>query len=176
MARVDCERAGDGLAAELFGAGSRQGLLAWLGAGTLLLNNVHRVWPITAVLKSQPVESRYLLPRWVDSSSDTLRQVESVPERLSAPFVGKSIIYIRPEHRSRIVRQLMPQSCKACCHLVGWPRGMHSRSMISIELTSAGTKGQPGRTSVTILPSLAKGRHSQQLWGGCQLLGVRNAD
>ncbi len=43
MARVDCERAGDGLAADLFGAGSRPGLLEWLGAGTLLLNNVHRV-------------------------------------------------------------------------------------------------------------------------------------
>ncbi|EIE23428.1 hypothetical protein COCSUDRAFT_53335 [Coccomyxa subellipsoidea C-169] len=46
MARVDCERAGDGLAADLFGAGSRPGLLEWLGAGTLLLNNVHRVPPL----------------------------------------------------------------------------------------------------------------------------------
>ena len=45
MARIDCERAGNGLAAELFGAGSRPGLLTWLGSGTLLLNNVHLARP-----------------------------------------------------------------------------------------------------------------------------------
>ncbi|CAL8472261.1 g11803 [Coccomyxa elongata] len=47
MARVDCERAGNALAADVFGAGSRPGLLTWLGSGTLLLNNVHLAAPST---------------------------------------------------------------------------------------------------------------------------------
>jgi transcriptional regulator with AAA-type ATPase domain len=44
MVRLDCDRLGDNLLPELFGRGSKQGILSWLASGTLLLNNVHQVY------------------------------------------------------------------------------------------------------------------------------------
>lgn len=46
MVRLDCDRLGDGLPGELCGRGSRQGILGWIGGGTVLLNNVHQVCPL----------------------------------------------------------------------------------------------------------------------------------
>ena len=42
MVHVDCSHL-DPSASEVFGRGSRRGLLYWLGNGTLLLNNVSEV-------------------------------------------------------------------------------------------------------------------------------------
>jgi len=42
IARFDCGKL-DSYGSQLFGRGSKQGLLHWLGQGTLLLTNVHKV-------------------------------------------------------------------------------------------------------------------------------------
>jgi hypothetical protein len=42
--QVDCaNKPGDSLLAELCGRGSREGLLHWVGEGSVLLKNVHKV-------------------------------------------------------------------------------------------------------------------------------------
>lgn len=46
MAHIDCTQLNAGRADELLGNMGRQGLLAQLDGGTLLLNNVHQVWPL----------------------------------------------------------------------------------------------------------------------------------
>lgn len=45
MAQIDCAQLNAGRADELLGNTSKQGLLAQLDGGTLLLNNVHQVCP-----------------------------------------------------------------------------------------------------------------------------------
>lgn len=42
IARFDCSKL-DSYGSQLFGRGSKQGLLHWAGEGTLLLTNVHKV-------------------------------------------------------------------------------------------------------------------------------------
>ncbi len=45
---------------ELFGRGSKEGVLAWLGDGTVLLNNVHKVGPLgQALIKQLLLERTY---------------------------------------------------------------------------------------------------------------------
>ncbi|KAL0019848.1 hypothetical protein WJX79_006536 [Trebouxia sp. C0005] len=44
IARFDCSKL-DSYGSQLFGRGSKQGLLHWVGQGTLLLTNVHKVKP-----------------------------------------------------------------------------------------------------------------------------------
>jgi len=45
MARIDCSQLNVGRADDLLGSAGKQGLLAQLDGGTLLLNNVHQVLP-----------------------------------------------------------------------------------------------------------------------------------
>jgi len=42
IARFDCSKL-DSYGSQLFGRGSKQGLLHWVGQGTLLLTNLHKV-------------------------------------------------------------------------------------------------------------------------------------
>ena len=46
MAHIDCAQLNPGRADELLGGPSKQGLLARLAGGTLLLNNAHQVPPL----------------------------------------------------------------------------------------------------------------------------------
>ena len=59
MLRFDCAKL-DSYGSQLFGRGSKQGLLHWAGEGTLLLTNLHKVVaPLQAVL---------LIPDWLFAS------------------------------------------------------------------------------------------------------------